>query len=132
MGFFDAYDRFYAMSQTDPSARQLNARYEAIIGQNIDLLRHKRVTEARREAKALRAVAFERFAGIARPAPYRRCANCCRRGRACDQGLVWAAGFDLISSTIMLVAAASSALVSVGVRRSQGKGKCIHHTNTFL
>jgi len=45
MGFFDAYDRFYATSKTGPSARRLNARYEAIIGQNIDLLRHKRVLD---------------------------------------------------------------------------------------
>jgi len=45
MGFFDAYDRFYATSQTGPSARRLNARYEAIIGKNIDLLRHQRVLD---------------------------------------------------------------------------------------
>jgi hypothetical protein len=44
-GFFDPYDRFYITSQTGPSARRLNARYEAIIGQNIDLLRHKRVLD---------------------------------------------------------------------------------------
>jgi Methyltransferase domain len=45
MGFFDRYDRFYVTSQTGPSSRRLNARYDAIIGRNIDLLRYKRVLD---------------------------------------------------------------------------------------
>ncbi len=45
MDFFDRFQRFYATSQTGPSSKRLNARYQAIIRENIGVLRAKRVLD---------------------------------------------------------------------------------------
>jgi hypothetical protein len=43
--FFDRFDRFYTTSRTSPWPERLQARYQAIIRENLDLLRGKRVLD---------------------------------------------------------------------------------------
>lgn len=43
--FFDAYPRFYETSHTSADSRRLNLRYEAIVGENKDILEGARVLD---------------------------------------------------------------------------------------
>jgi SAM-dependent methyltransferase len=43
--FFDQFDRFYSTSRTSPWPERLHARYQAIIQENLDLLRGQRVLD---------------------------------------------------------------------------------------
>lgn len=43
--FFDRFDRFYSTSRTSPWPERLHARYQAIIHENLDLLRGQRVLD---------------------------------------------------------------------------------------
>ena len=43
--FFDRFDRFYSTSRTSPWPERLHARYQAIIQENLDLLRDQRVLD---------------------------------------------------------------------------------------
>ncbi|MGY2137201.1 class I SAM-dependent methyltransferase [Pseudomonas reactans] len=45
MGFFDDFPKFYKTSQTSPFPDRLNARYEAIMGRNAELIRGKQVLD---------------------------------------------------------------------------------------
>jgi 23S rRNA G2069 N7-methylase RlmK/C1962 C5-methylase RlmI len=43
--FFDRFNRFYSTSRTSPWPERLHARYQAIIQENLDLLRGQRVLD---------------------------------------------------------------------------------------